>query len=450
MFHRPTESSIIAVLLSQRGGSQSSSWTQLLVTDPLTGGTLEKRDAEGVDGRSLALVGSLPGDLYFITSSLTSRITIFPTNRSSTAVYSTHAPIRCLVSSPDGVYYAGGVKEKIHVWEGGTGALIAVISQHYQPVSALAFSPDGSYLVSGGDDGMILVWRFGLVISSAYTPRFSLLTVPRATQHEWSEARVKWTLAEHALPVTSLLCGLGGVRGLLFSAAVDHTCRIWDLLRGVCLFTVPISGVPTCLATDPMESSLLIGQKHGEVRKVRITFTPPQTVASLDGAENAHDGTTASSHHQTEVADLIALRDNIHFLSADVSGVLITWHTESLQPLRRMDLHAPVTALLLLPLAVSRAYSAQKGGDRMLTAAGFKPQPPARRIEETGEQGVCLLRTLRDVPIEEQTRRDEKMEQEDESQEFMNTQLANNDNFKKLTACIDGMFKQAVELDFNF
>ena len=37
-----------------------------------------------------------------------------------------------------------------------SGALLAVLSRHYQPVTVLSFTKDGSHLLSGGEDGQVL------------------------------------------------------------------------------------------------------------------------------------------------------------------------------------------------------------------------------------------------------------------------------------------------------
>ena len=42
-----------------------------------------------------------------------------------------------------------------------TGRLLGILCQHYQRVNVLRFSDDGTYLLSGGDDSRVLVWKFG-------------------------------------------------------------------------------------------------------------------------------------------------------------------------------------------------------------------------------------------------------------------------------------------------
>ena len=39
-----------------------------------------------------------------------------------------------------------------------TGNLLAILSRHYQDVSCLQFTGDGSHFLSGGKDCLVLVW----------------------------------------------------------------------------------------------------------------------------------------------------------------------------------------------------------------------------------------------------------------------------------------------------
>jgi pre-rRNA-processing protein IPI3 len=67
----------------------------------------------------------------------------------------TPGPVSALAVSPSGSYLAAAVQEAVTVWQLGTGCLMAVLSRHYQPVTVLAFTRDGSHLISGGEDGQV-------------------------------------------------------------------------------------------------------------------------------------------------------------------------------------------------------------------------------------------------------------------------------------------------------
>ena len=47
----------------------------------------------------------------------------------------------------------------MHIWDAITGEIIHDITGHRGNVSAVAWSPDGTHLVTGGDDGETRIWN---------------------------------------------------------------------------------------------------------------------------------------------------------------------------------------------------------------------------------------------------------------------------------------------------
>jgi WD40 repeat protein len=73
--------------------------------------------------------------------------------------------VSCVAISPDGRMLASGSAgrdigdERVHLWEIATGAERCQLNGHRYAVASLAFSPDGSTLISGGRDGTAIIWN---------------------------------------------------------------------------------------------------------------------------------------------------------------------------------------------------------------------------------------------------------------------------------------------------
>src|SRR5262249_27180956 len=78
--------------------------------------------------------------------------------------------------SPDGTrLVSGGQDTTVRVWDAGTGQETLTLRGHKGMVSSVAFSPDGTRLVSGGNDKTVRVWDAGTGPEA--------LTTPGATGH---------------------------------------------------------------------------------------------------------------------------------------------------------------------------------------------------------------------------------------------------------------------------
>lgn len=142
--------------------------------------------------------------------------------------------VRALACAPVGArhnYALTGAGGKVYVWDVSRAALEASAGR-VQPVkvipasesaqiTALAFSPDGTYFASGADDGSIVLWR---------TDNFTRV-YPFDAEHGVDQP--------HTDPITSLHFT---PQCRLVSAARDKTVRVWRLKEnGAALDGEPIS-----------------------------------------------------------------------------------------------------------------------------------------------------------------------------------------------------------------
>lgn len=85
-------------------------------------------------------------------------------------------PLCCLAASADGCVLVGGsVSGNATLWLVSTGQVLCTWQAHHKGVSHAAFTADGSWLVTGGQDTCVCVWplthgahtRFVCVLASA-------------------------------------------------------------------------------------------------------------------------------------------------------------------------------------------------------------------------------------------------------------------------------------------
>lgn len=122
--------------------------------------------------------------------------------------FAASAPLEALAIDATGQRFAtGGWNGTSQVWDLGTGQVLATLPHGGEYVNAVAFSPDGQYLATGGNDpaGFIQIWE----IASAQQVR---------------------VISGHDDEVLSLAYSKDGNQ--LLSSSYDKTARLWDVATG--------------------------------------------------------------------------------------------------------------------------------------------------------------------------------------------------------------------------
>ncbi|KAI0703655.1 WD40 repeat-like protein [Cerioporus squamosus] len=136
--------------------------------------------------------------------------------------------ISSVAINSSGEWLAFGAQKlgQLLVWEWQSESYVLKQQGHFFDMNTLAYSPDGQYIATGGDDGKVKVWNTA--------SGFCFVT-----------------FSEHSSAVSSVEFAKQGQ--VLFTASLDGTVRAFDLIRyrNFRTFTSPTPVQFSCLAVDP-------------------------------------------------------------------------------------------------------------------------------------------------------------------------------------------------------
>ncbi|MFP3042600.1 caspase family protein [Treponema primitia] len=165
--------------------------------------------------------------------------------------------VQALAYSPDGSRIVSASRDTaLKVWDTGSGRELRTLSGHTKEVFSVVYSPDGKRIVSGSDDNTLKIW-------------------------DAESGRELRTLTSHALGVNAAAWSPDGK--YLVSGSRDHTIKIWDALTGQELRTLGDfgrSGVVQALAWSPDGKRIVSGSLN---KTVKVWDTASGLLRTLSG-----------------------------------------------------------------------------------------------------------------------------------------------------------------------
>ena len=256
--------------------------------------------------------------------------------------------IRSLAYADGAAILVIGTEEgKLILWEIATGRLSTSAASHLQGVSQLCITPNNDYILSGSDDATVFVWSLPKLVS--FRASFSTYG------HEDAPYAPVRTFSNHRNPVTALACGHSRPNtNFAVSASSDQTCYLWHVETCEILRTVLLPSAPTCIAVDPVDRALYLGDDAGGIAFVDILSRSVEERKSKTSSIALPLQLTEKDRWRpaAEVGSALCLTlsyDGTSLLSGHVNGTIIQWEVAK----RRMaseltNLAQPVTNIQML------------------------------------------------------------------------------------------------------
>ncbi|KAE9620861.1 hypothetical protein Lal_00019715 [Lupinus albus] len=217
-------------------------------------------------------------------------------------------PVAPLIATSDGAFlFLGGLSGTIHSLSFPSGNLVNSFSLHSTPISSLHLNHDASLLISGSNDGVIvMIPSFKLVEEGSYS----------LAEEEDSRDFILHQWKAHSDSITALKSGVGLCRSTLISCSLDCTCKIWDMSNGVLIQTVTFPYAIFGVALDSRESRFYAGGEDGLVYMGSM---------NREMIKKGYELFTWSKCHNGSIVSLVLVNEGRNLVSAAEDGSVWKW-----------------------------------------------------------------------------------------------------------------------------
>lgn len=239
----------------------------------------------------------------------------------------------------------GGASGKIYVWELNSGLLLNVKEAHYQSVSALKTTNDGSFLVSAGKDARVLIWKITDLVSFV--------------KDDDSIVRPFHVISDNTLEVTDIFINNSIYQDTkLYTVSKDSTIRVYDILKFQLISTFTIGQQIESITVDSADRAIYIGLSNGNIRQINLYEPNPATnILEAKGGygkvitlSEDHQLTNTLTHHSPHpVTSLCLSLDGSLLISGDSSGKVTVSDVVSKQVVKELkELGSSITDIKVL------------------------------------------------------------------------------------------------------
>ena len=245
--------------------------------------------------------------------------------------------------SPDGSLLAsGGADKTIRLWDPLSGELRRALAGHKSCVNCLAFSPDGKLLASGGSS-LVRLWDVEAgrlhksisghpapVLDVAFSPNGKILATAgfdfKVRLWDVAAGKLLKTLEGHRHHVTRVVFSPDG--STVASACSDNTAKLWDVATGKLKQTLAHPDMVGSVAFSPDGTTLATGCNDTTLRlweaatghPLRTLKGGPHSVGCVVFSPNG--SVLASSHHHVVRLWDVATKTPLRVLTGHTGGVV--------------------------------------------------------------------------------------------------------------------------------
>lgn len=218
-------------------------------------------------------------------------------------------PITAIAVSPQGTFVvAGGVSGQAYLWCARSGDMLAQWRAHYKPVTAVQWTGCGGHAVTGGEDGLVHAWALPMLADRTLRPAgpSGEVTNPEPV-HTWPQ---------HSGAVTALLCiGAASAHAPIISVGLDRTVLVLDVPTGAVLARMAAPAPITCACVDPLWQAVYLGSADGTV------FAHSLAASHASASMDSYAG------HSGAVMACAVSSDGTRLYSTGVDGCVKVWDT---------------------------------------------------------------------------------------------------------------------------
>lgn len=235
--------------------------------------------------------------------------------------------VNALAVSPDGNYMVLAVGPAVFVRQICTGLMVAVPQRHYQSVTALKFVDDGAHFISAGHDGYVFGWKLSdILINDGEN------VVPIHNDENFSQ---------HALPITDMHIGHGGMRSIVVTVSLDRACKIHNLASGALLLNLVFPEPLTAVTVDALEANVYVGTADGNI--FEFSLQSPPRAKEYHVANEALTAQNRFIGHKAAIKSLSLSLDGETLVSGGADECVKLWHINSKQLIRNIPHKGAIT-----------------------------------------------------------------------------------------------------------